>query len=163
MELIGLHAIGILLAKEEKEKRKKGNVLMLREGDILLTAAAHSPIYIAKKVDIVDEIPTWLGREASFVGEVMLIRVRTEFINPYALLAYLRMPTTTEHIQMLIRGQTAHLYANDLLDFPIPSSLLKPDNALNKLMDLLRRETKLNVELNRFAFEQQKAFDLIEL
>jgi len=149
--------------KEEKEKRKKGNILMLREGDILLTAAAHSPIYIAKKVDIVDEIPGWLNGEASFVGEVMLIRVRRELINPYALLAYLRMPRTTEHIQMLIRGQTAHLYASDLLDFPIPSSLLKPDNTLNKLMGLLRRETELNAELNRFAFEQQKAFELMEL
>lgn len=151
------------IGMEERDKRKKSKVLMLRKGDILLTAAAHSPVYIAKKVDIVDNVPVWLNGEASLVGEVMLIRVKKGLIDPYALLAYLRMPSTTQHIQMLIRGQTAHLYANDLLDLPIPASLLKPDRNLDKLITLLRRETELNSELNRFAFEQQKAFETIEL
>jgi hypothetical protein len=64
---------------------------------------------------------------------------------------------------MLIRGQTAHLYANDLLDFPIPSSLLKPSKTLSRLMSLLRRETELNAEINHSIFEQQKALERIEL
>ena len=151
------------VSREEREKRKKSKTLMLKKGDILLTAAAHSPVYIAKKVDIVDEVPAWLHEESSFVGEVMLIRVKTDLIDPYALLAFLRMPSTTEHIQMLIRGQTAHLYANDLMDFPVPSSLLKPNKTLSKLMTLLRRETELNSEINRSIFEQQKALARIVL
>lgn len=145
---------------EEKEKRnKKAGQFMLREGDILLTAAAHSPVYIAKKVDIVSEIPPWLGGEASFVSEIMLIRPNRALIDPYALLAYLRMPETTEHIQRLIRGQTAHIYASDLVNLPIPKSLLTPDKKLAELMQMLRQEAKLNAKLNRLAFEQQQAYE----
>lgn len=140
----------------EKEKRQKSKQLMLRKGDILLTAAAHSPIYIAKKVDILEHIPEWVGGSASFVGEVMLIRPNQKLIDPYILLAYLRMPTTTERLQMLIRGQTAHLYPSDILELPLPLELLEPDKSLKKVADLLRQETELNSKLNEYAFEQQQ-------
>lgn len=140
----------------EKEKRQQKGQLMLRKGDILLTAAAHSPVYIAKKVDIVEIVPEWVGGLASFVGEVMLIRPNQKLLDPYILLAYLRMPSTTERLQMLIRGQTAHLYPSDILELLLPSELLKPDKNLNKVADLLRLETELNSKLNEYAFEQQR-------
>lgn len=141
---------------EEQEKRQKNTHLMLRKGDILLTAAAHSPLYIAKKVDVVEYVPEWVGGSASFVGEVMLIRPKHTLIDPYVLLAYLRMPTTTSQLHMLIRGQTAHLYPSDMLELPIPSALLQPDDNLHKAADLLRRETELSSRLNEYAFEQQQ-------
>jgi type I restriction enzyme M protein len=141
---------------DEKEKRQKSKQLMLRKGDILLTAAAHSPVYIAKKVDILETVPEWVGGSASFVGEVMLIRPNQKLIDPYILLAYLRMPTTTERLQTLIRGQTAHLYASDILELPLPFELLEPNRTLKKAADLLRRETELNSQLNEYAFEQQQ-------
>ena len=144
------------ISVDEKKKRQKNKQLMLRKGDILLTAAAHSPIYIAKKVDIVETVPDWVGGSASFVGEVMLIRPNQKLIDPYLLLAYLRMPTTTEKLQMLIRGQTAHLYPSDILELPLPSELLEPDKNLKRAADLLRRETELNSKLNEYAFEQQQ-------
>lgn len=141
---------------DEKIKRHKNKQLILKKGDLLLTAAAHSPIYIAKKVDIVENIPEWVGDTASFVGEVMLIRPNQELIDPYVLLAYFRMPTTTERLQMLIRGQTAHLYPTDILELPLPSALLKPDEKLKKAAHILRCETQLNSKINEYAFEQQK-------
>jgi type I restriction enzyme M protein len=140
----------------EKEKRQKNNNLMLKKGDILLTAAAHSPVYIAKKVDILDYVPDWVGGSASLVGEVMLIRPNQKLIDPYVLLAYLRMPDTTERFQMLIRGQTAHLYSRDVLELSLPAELLKPDKNFKKAADLLRQESELNSKLNECAFEQQE-------
>lgn len=144
------------ISVDEKEKRQKNSQLMLKKGDLLLTAAAHSPIYIAKKVDILDTVPQWVGGAASFVGEVMLIRPNQKLIDPYILLAYLRMPTTTERLQMLVRGQTAHLYPRDILELSLPSELLEPNNDLKKIADLLQHETALNAQLNEYAFEQKQ-------
>lgn len=146
----------------ETSKRLRKSNLMLQKGDILLTAAAHSPVYIAQKVDIVQEIPNWLNSMASIVGEVMLVRVNKELIDPYALLAYFRIPNTKCNIQKLIRGQTAHLYAKDVLNLQIPKSLLKPDETLKELMHILEQEADLNDQLNRFSFEQQKTMELIK-
>ncbi len=137
--------------------------LMLRKGDILLTSAAHSPIYIAKKVDIVDRVPQWVGGIASLTGEVMLLRANPARIDPFVLLAYLRMPTTTQQLQMLIRGQTAHLYPNDVLNLLIPEAALAPDSRLKQAADILRRETELATRLNEYAFEQQTILSSISL
>lgn len=147
----------------EKAKRGKNKNLMLAKGDIVLTAAAHSPIYIAKKVDIIDSIPEWVGGKASFVGEVMLIRPNQKLVDPYILLAYLRMPTTMEKLQMLIRGQTAHLYSRDVLDLAIPSELLKPDKKMKEIAELLRKESELNFQINNCAFEQQRLMEAVQV
>ncbi len=155
----------------EIPKRAKQN-LIVKEGDILLTSSAHSVIYIAKKVDIVHKIPKWVGGNASIVGEVMLLRPNKEKIDPYALLAYLRLPSVVAQIQRLVRGQTAHLYADDLLDIPIPDTLMKRcttstevqgKKALDKIINALRLETELNQRLNECAFEQEVLFQSIDL
>ena len=146
----------------EISKRAKQN-LIIKKGDILLTSSAHSVIYIAKKVDIVHQIPQWVGGRASIVGEVMLLRPDKEKIDSYALLAYLRFPSVVEQIQRLVRGQTAHLYADDLLGIPIPTSLVKREKAFDKIIDALRLETELNQKLNDCAYEQEALLQSINL
>ena len=157
--------------RSEIPKRKKQN-LMTKKGDILLTSSAHSVIYIAKKVDIVHKIPKWVGGNASIVGEVMLLRPDKQKIDPYALLAYLRFPSVVAQIQRLVRGQTAHLYADDLLDIPFPDTLMKRctsstevhgEKAFDKIINALRLETELNQRLNECAFEQGVLFHSIDL
>lgn len=129
---------------------------MLKTNDILLTAAAHSPVYIAKKVDIVAEIPAEVGGKASFVGEVLLLRPDPQKIDPFVLLAYLRLPTVTKEIQALIKGQTAHLYADDVINLRIDARIRKPGEKLREISDLLRLETKKFAELNRIMFAQTR-------
>lgn len=126
----------------------------LRTGDILLTAAAHSPVYIAKKVDIVTVIPPDVGSKASFVGEVMLLRVDAKKVDPFVLLAYLRLPSVTKEIQAMIRGQTAHLYPDDVLNLTVDERVVKPDHTLRKLADLARQEGEKFAELNTIMFKQ---------
>ena len=136
------------------ERLKQNAQLMLRIGDILLTASAHSPVYIAKKVDIVTRIPDWVGHEASFVGEVMMLRPRPG-VDCYKLLAYMRQNQTVERLQRLIRGQTAHLHAQDLLMMAMPDPIAI-DDEMNDLAEILRHQANLNEELNELIFAERQ-------
>lgn len=138
--------------------RRFRNVEMVQSGDILLTSSAHSPVYIAKKVDIVTAIPEWVGGRASFVGEVMLVRVKKQTISPMLLLAYLRQPVITAQIQEMVRGQTAHLHSDALASLSIPETLLEASENWRCAETLIREEAKINDRLNELAMQQQILF-----
>ena len=146
---------------EQIAKRKRFGNLMLKRGDILLTSSAHSPIYIAKKADAVGLIPEWVGGEASFVGEIMMLRAKAE-IDPMVLLAYLRLDGTRQRIRSLIRGQTAHLHPKDILDLRIPETLVDPPPELRSLADKIEREVGLAQELNELSHEQRVGARMVE-
>ena len=141
---------------QEADKRRPNVRLMLRASDILLTSSAHSPVYIAKKVDLVNAVPEWVGGEASFVGEIMMLRSK-QGLDPAVLLAYLRLPSTQQQIQSMVRGQTAHLHPNDMLQLLIPESLLNPIPELRYLVERIRTEAELTTKSNQVAFELRTA------
>ena len=145
----------------EETRRRKVIGLMLTKGDILLTSSAHSPAYIAKKIDIVGEIPRWIGGEASFVGEIMKLRVK-ENVDPLILLAYLRLPSTQHQIQSMVRGQTAHLHPEDILEMNLPQAILEPTKELQQLADKIRKQSKLYEEINTLAYEQRETSIVVE-
>ena len=117
--------------------------LLLQDGDIVLTSSAHNPKYIAQKVDIVHSIPVFAGGRATFVGEVLRLRVKPGTMSPFELLAFLRSPATRSTIQEMVRGQTAHLRPKDLLELPVPDEAAPP-----RLVELLKREAEIARELN---------------
>jgi len=143
----------------DEAQRRRQSGLMLENDDIVLTSSAHAPQYIAKKVDLIAEIPDWLGGEASLVGEVMLVRPNKAKVNPLALLAYLRGPTTIKRIQRMIRGQTAHLHPADLGQLPIPIELCDPQGELKDLCKILEREQTIAREQNDLLYRQQKILE----
>lgn len=128
----------------------------LRKGDIVLTSSAHSPKYIAKKVDIITDIPDWVGGAAGLVGEVLLLRPDAAKVDPFALLAYLRLPHVMGAIQNMIRGQTAHLHPQDLLDLPIDADLLA-SSSIEILAGLAKEESILNERMNEIGHQQLMA------
>lgn len=132
------------------DPKRVSESLVLREGDLVLTSSAHNPKYIAQKVDIIHAVP---GGRATFVAEVMRLRVRPGTVSPYELLAFLRAPPTRAAILRLVRGQTAHLRPSDLLTLPLPESL-----ASAELVDLLRREAELAHQLNLVTARQRELF-----
>ena len=134
---------------------------MLERNDILLTSSAHSPVYIAKKVDIVGSIPEWVGGAASYVGEVMMLRPKKD-IDPYVLVAYLRLPSTRRQVQSMVRGQTAHLHPKDLLEMQVPSALVKPTLEIKRLAERIKEESQFSEKMNELAFEQRKSYVAIE-
>lgn len=92
--------------------------------DLLMLSAAHQRRYIGKRVDIVDHIPSGVEGNVMAVAEILIVRPNLELVNPFYLLAVLRTPTVQSLITHLVRGQTGHLYPDDIgsLRLPIPKS-----------------------------------------
>jgi len=130
----------------------------VQPGDIVLTSSAHSPVYIAKKVDIITNIPSWVGGIASFVGEVMRIRVMRNRISGLRLLGFLRQPIVATEIQNMVRGQTAHLHQDDIAELRIPQALLDGSENWKEVERILGEEASLNDRLNEIAYQQQEMY-----
>lgn len=146
----------------EREKRKKAG-LLLQVGDIVLTSSAHSPVYIAKKVDIISEIPEWVGSEASLVGEVMLLRPDPQKIDPFVLLGFLRNPDVMRQIQRMVRGQTAHLHPKDLGELKVPHRLLTSNKQASQLSAMLQEEARLSRLSNVLAWKLDKQLSEMDI
>ena len=121
---------------------KASRALLLQAGDLVLTSSAHSLRYIAKKVDIVGRIPIEIGGSASFVGEVMMLRPKKDTVDPYRLLAYLRSNEAVERIQQMVRGQTAHLHPDDMLELQLPDLLWDDEKDWSRVTALLQKEVE---------------------
>lgn len=134
---------------KEIEKRRKNPALILRRNDLLLTSSAHTPKYIAKKIDIVTEVPS--QGEATFVGEIMLLRPNPDRINPFLLFAYLRQPSIKEVLRLMVSGQTAHLMPKDVAELQVPEAILQGNEDLQKIAQLLEEEAALAVKMNSVA------------
>lgn len=135
-------------------RRYTKDSMILKPGDILLTSSAHSPKYIAKKVDVISSIPDWVGGKASYVGEVMLVRPDQLKVDPYVLTSYLRLPQVADEIQRMIRGQTAHLHPEDLLSLEVDEGVIFDSPAIAELAALLREESAIAERLNEISWSQ---------
>ena len=139
------------VSDDEGMRRARSSKLIVNIGDIVLTSSAHAAKYIAKKVDIVHQIPTDY-RNVTFVGEIIRIRPLPD-IDPFILLAALRHPSVREDIQASVRGQTAHLNPIDLLEISLPCELRDPPKHLTRIADLLRQEARLAFQISTLALE----------
>ena len=142
------------VSQAQRAKRARNPRLELRRGDILLTSSAHAAQYIAKKVDIVAEVPDELDG-LTFVGELIRIRA-VEGVDPYLLLAAMRHPQVREDLQAAVRGQTAHLNPADLLQVTAPCDLARPDDYLLCVAGLLRTEADIARRLGSVAAEADR-------
>lgn len=129
----------------------------LKDNDILLLSSAHQAEYLGKNPCLV-EIPDDLReRDITFVGELICIRPNTKLVNPYYLLAILRLDEYHQLINREKRGQTSHIYPNDLEKIAIPlADKGKQDtiaqeftNRLNKAEDLKNEASKLLEEAKK--------------
>lgn len=142
---------------EINKRLKSKKPLVLKEGDILLTSSAHSPVYIAKKSDIYTGVPEFVGaKNISFVGEIMLVRANQKLISPFLLLSFLRSNETVTQIQNMVRGQTAHLHASDLGQLIVPDDVFVNNSKYKKVEKLLEKQAELSREMNLLASEQSR-------
>ena len=143
--------------QEAARRLKAKKPLILQPGDILLTSSAHSPVYIAKKSDMFTGIPKFIKTKyVSFVGEVMLVRANPDKIDPYLLLAFFRANETVAAIQKMVRGQTAHLHANDLSQLVIPKTVFRQGSRFEKAAKVIRKQNELNELMGGLAAEQAR-------
>jgi len=94
----------------------------VEEGDLLLLSASHQLDYIGRTFGIVREMPEEFADRCMAVGELIIARVNKQVVFTEYLLACLITRQIQELINRMTRGQSAHLYAEDLgaLDIPVP-------------------------------------------
>lgn len=142
------------VTEKEGFRRQINSKLTIQYNDILLTSSAHTAHYIAKKVDVIVNIPPNYG-DVTFVGEIIRIRPAKD-IDPFILLAALRHPFVRENLQASVRGQTAHLNPSDLLNVRIPWDLRYPNPELLDVSRILHKEANLAFELNLVALDARR-------
>jgi restriction endonuclease S subunit len=120
---------------------KKSSRAHIKTNDILVLSSAHSPEAIASKIDIVNDMPF---SEAMIVGELMLIRPNVKIVNPWYLLWYLRSPIGRAQFKGIIRGETAHIYKDDVskIEVIIPLEFQTEIGNLLKRSETSRRSAR---------------------
>lgn len=91
-------------------------------GDIFVLSAAHQPDFVGRFVKLLDEEPQ---HPTSFVGELICVRANQAVIETDYLFAVLSSPTFQSLVNREKRGQTSHIYPNDIGHLLIP--LPKPE------------------------------------
>ncbi len=126
-------------------------VKTIKDKDVLLLSSAHQSEYLGKNPSIV-EIPQNLkDKKIFFVGELINIRTNTEKINPYYILAILKLNEYYLFINREKRGQTSHLYPEDLGNIKIP---LPPLSVQNKIAEEVKRRIQKAEQLQKEAKEE---------
>jgi restriction endonuclease S subunit len=132
----------------------------IKNNDIVLLSSAHQADYLGKNPCIV-EIPENLkDKKIYFVGELISIRVNPEKINPYYLLAVLKLEEYYLLVNREKRGQSSHLYSQDLerIKIPFPSLPLQ-----NKIAEEVKRRMQKAETLQKEANEElEKAKSEVE-
>jgi len=142
------------VAEREAASRANGRLLLV-PGDLVMTSSAHSPKYIAKKVDIISSVPEYVGGKTTFCGEVLRLRIKPGVMDPYLLLAYLRSETAMLRLQRMIRGQTAHLMPRDVMELSVPPALFDPPKALIALRELLLKQAEAALHLDALVRREE--------
>lgn len=124
-------------------------VKTIKEKDILLLSSAHQGEYLGKNPSIVELPQNLKDKKIFFVGELISIRPNTSKINPYYLLAILKLHEYYLFINREKRGQTSHLYSEDLRCVKIPLPTFAVQNKIaeevkNRMLnaELLQKESK---------------------
>jgi hypothetical protein len=137
------------------EKHKK---CQLQENDILFTASAHGPKWIGLKVDVFDGVPERFGPRAVFCAEIMRVRIAkgTE-LDPFYLLMFLRSPAGYAEIQRCIRGQSGHIYKEEVADIRVPKPTRAQAAVIQTAVDGMREALRLHNQTQKIHREAQDA------
>jgi restriction endonuclease S subunit len=126
-------------------------VKTIKNNDILLLSSAHQGEYLGKNPCIAEIPSTLKDDKIYFVGEIISISADTNKINPYYLLAILKLKEYYLLVNREKRGQTSHLYSNDLGKVKIP---LPPLSVQNKIADEIKRRMQKAETLQKEAKEE---------
>jgi len=126
------------------------NIKTIKDKDILLLSSAHQGDYLGKNPCIAEIPDNIKDKRVYFVGEIISIRADLDKINPHYLLAILKLNEYYLLINREKRGQTSHLYPEDLGNVEIP---LPPPEIQNKIADEVKQRMKKAEQLQKEAKE----------
>ncbi len=121
----------------------------VQTGDVFVLAAAHQAQYVGRFVKQLDETPVI---PTSFVGELICFRANPLLIEPNYLFALLSSRTFQTLLNCEKRGQTSHIYPNDVKHVLIPIPPLEKQTEIANHISTLRAQAK--------ALQQQAATEL---
>ncbi|MFN6481338.1 MULTISPECIES: restriction endonuclease subunit S [unclassified Nostoc] len=128
---------------------KKAKKAYVKDGDLLLLSASHQLDYIGGSFGLVRNIPIEYLDKCMAVGELIIVRVNHQIVLPEYLLTCFIIKPIQELINRMSRGQTAHLYAEDLQHLRVP---LPPMKIQQVIVDELNRRRN---EANRLYTEAE--------
>jgi type I restriction enzyme M protein len=120
----------------------------VQDEDIFLLSAAHQASYIGKNPCILRIPQSMRDEKITYVGELISIRSNKSIVNPYFILQLL----CTKNYFLLInrekRGQTSHLYSDDLkkIKIPVPEDIEIQNKNAQKYQEQFKRYEELTKE-----------------
>lgn len=110
----------------------------IKKGDIFILSAAHQAEYIAKQICYLHDTPK---PNTSFVGELLCVRA-SETVNSMYLYSVLSTKVYKTLLNREKRGQTSHLYAQDVKQIFVPIPPIEKQNCMAKHIEGLRTRAK---------------------
>lgn len=104
-----------------------------QKGDIFILSAAHQAKYVGKNVSLLDQEPP---ENTIFVGELICVRADTNKAIPEYLFGFLSSRVGYLLLNREKRGQTSHIYPEDIKNIPLPVPSLQDQE---KIVAVLRK------------------------
>lgn len=110
-----------------------------QKGDIFVLSAAHQASYVGKNVSILDVEPE---QDTYFVGELICVRANPKKVLPEYLFGFLSSEVGYLLLNREKRGQTSHIYPEDVKTIPLPIPSLKNQQKIVAILGKAYEEKK---------------------
>ena len=124
----------------------------IKKGDIFILSSAHQAEYIAKQIYYLSDIPM---PNTSFVGELLCLRAN-ESVNSMYLYSLLSTKLYKTLLNREKRGQTSHLYSQDVEHIFIPVPSIDIQNYIAAHIEKLRLQAKALQQEGKDILEKVK-------
>jgi len=140
---------------------EKYSYLSVREGDIFILSAAHQAEYVGKKIYLLSTTPQI---QTGFVGELLCLRSNPIYCDYQFLFSVLKLPVYINLLNREKRGQTSHLYSNDIqyLSIPLPPLEVQSEIAVH-IAALRSAAQQLEFEAREVVEEAKRAVEAMIL
>jgi type I restriction enzyme M protein len=127
------------LEKLEYAKADFSSGKKAQKGDIFVLSAAHQASYVGKNVSLLDVEPE---QDTYFVGELICVRANREKVLPEYLFGFLSSEVGYLLLNREKRGQTSHIYPEDVKTITLPIPSLKDQQKIVAILGKAYEEKK---------------------
>jgi restriction endonuclease S subunit len=131
--------LGDTIALDKADYATRPQIYSVKKWDIFVLSAAHQAEYVGRFVKQLNETPKI---PTSFVGELICLRANPQLIEPNYLFSLFSSITFKTLLNCEKRGQTSHIYANDIKHVKIPLPPLEKQTEIAEHISALRLQAK---------------------
>ncbi|MGR3318989.1 MAG: restriction endonuclease subunit S [Candidatus Anammoxibacter sp.] len=139
---ISLKKLDFTLTKKMKQAK---------QNDIFILSAAHQANYVGRFIKFLDNKPP---SNASFVGELICIRVNDSICDPMYLFSLLSCEIYKVLLNREKTGQTSHIYPSDIKHIKIPVPSIKKQSKIANHITSIRNQAKQLQQQAKEGLEQ---------